>query len=232
MEGIRIACLYSLGCPELENRPDDKQAVLSFIKNPQESEVFRVKTILMGLEPYLFYYLIGLINGEKDFFQKDIVRNYWLGGNLLKPIKENVIKEISSRKFPLDILRKLQKLEGRKPHHNTSVFQLIAGIRKPPSQIPLYLLESMNNCLVVPAKVTRVDRGRIETETLSIIRDKERFFLTAISKKVKRGFVDSPKRGDFISIHFGVAREKISPTTAEDLRVITYESFQLLQRGR
>lgn len=226
MNGIFVVCLYSFGCPEFKEMKVDEK-VLNFIKNPSQEKTSEVKAVLEKLEPFLFYQLIGIANSRNDYFSEDIVRAHWLGNEFLKPIKaENLWVIFSQRMIPelhrFSIL-KIRNLVGGKPHHNLKIFQIFEKIRQMP-KIPLESLEKTINCLVLPGRVVEVNED-ILVETFSVVWEGDKPLLQNLRKRIEKGFVAEVSKGDFVSIHLGMAREKISKETAENLIKISQESL-------
>lgn len=230
MKGILIACLYSFGCPEFKEMKVDEK-ILNFIKNPKQEKFPEVKAVLEKLEPFLFYQLIGIANSRNDYFSEDIVRAYWLGNEFLKPIKAKDLWIIFSQRIIPDFYRfsilKIRNLVGGKPHHNLNVFQILDEIKRIP-KVPLELIGKTIDCLILPGKVVEINE-KILVETLSIAWEKDKLFLQNLKKKIEKGFIREAREGDYVSIHLGMAREKISEGIAENLIKITQETLEFFE---
>lgn len=233
MEGLKIACLYSLGCPELK-RMKAQELIFDFIKNPRPEKIPQVKEILEKLDPFLFYQVIGLQNGISDFFEEEVVRAYWLGNDFLRPttkkdIESLLVQQINFRSHQPH-LRKLLDLVGRKPHHNFETLWAIKRIRRDQKLLPGFL-ENLYNCLVRPGQVVYVGKWIFEVETRLIAFKGGEITLEDSREIIHRQFVKNIKKGDFVSIHLWNAREKIQKETAENLLKITEEAISFFQKG-
>ncbi len=217
MEGLKIASLYSLGCPELR-QIGAENFILNFLKNPERSKTLFVKDILKKLEPFVYYRLLAKKNGISNPFNKNVVKAHWLGNNLLKPLEEKDLNDISSVYF-----LKLSDLIGAKPHHNFSVF----WSAKRTDKIPI---EKIDECLIKSGKVIEIKEKTILVETVKLCLNKKEIFLQETKEEISKGFL----RGfvgfdDLVSIHFQQAREKISRNCAQNLIEITKEAINFFK---
>lgn len=217
MEGLKIASLYSYGCPDLKIIGAEK-FIFNFLENPEKSKLPLVKAVLEKIEPSLFYRLIGKMNSIDSPFNLKAVRAHWLGNNLLRPIKSEDIKGISKIPFV-----KLYDFIGGKAHHNFSVI----WSTKKTENIPI---EKVDECLVKPGKVIEVKEKTILVETKQLFSEKKKIYFEdsteEISREVFRGLIGFD---DWVSIHFGVAREKISRNCAQNLIEITKEAISFFK---
>jgi len=218
MEGVRIACLYSYGCPDLK-RIGAEKLIFDFIKDTDKSKLSLVKGILEKLEPCLFYRLIGKMNDIDNPFNLHVVKAYWLGNNLLRTIKKEDISISSVYSL------KLSDFVGGKAHHNFSVI----WSTKRASNIPI---EKFDECLIKPGKIIELKEKNILVETKRLFSERKKIYFKdttqEISREVLRGLISFD---DWVSIHFGTAREKISRNCAQNLIEITKEAISLFQKG-
>jgi len=232
MEGARVACLYTFGCPELRGNPEAEEAVLKFIREPNPENLPRIRTILEGLEPFVAYQIIAAANGIEDPLSEEVVRAYWLGNDLLKIVTDDILARVLSERFHSRDLLVAHKVRGRKPHHNLNVAWLVSIVQQSvPQKLP-HIISGASDCLVVPGRVIAGKEETIRVLASSIFVRGDQLLLVATPRKVKRGFVEEINNGDLVSIHLDMAREVIREETAESLMAVTHESFQILQRGR
>lgn len=233
MRGFQTSCLYSFGCPELKKMESEK-IILDFIKNPKKENIPSIKEILEKIEPFLFYQLIGLQNGIVDPFNEDIVSAYWLGNSLLKPITRGDINNFLSQKRNFGYhqlhLIKILGLIGGKPHHNFGTLWLAKGIKNNQRSPPKFL-ENLNNCFIRIGRVIEIEKLKLKAEIGSIVFQGKEIVLDSSIEEVNRGFIEKIERGNLISIHLGMAREKIQRETAENLSKITKEATSFF-KGR
>lgn len=232
MKGARLACLYTFGCSELRGNPEAEEAVLGFIREPKPENLPRVRTILEGLEPSVAYRIIAAANGIEDSLSEEVVRAYWLGGELLKIATDDMLAGVLSEGFHSRQLLVAHKVRGRKPHHNLNVVWLVSIVQQSVPQKLTHIISGASDCLVVPGKVIEVEEETIRVLAPSLSREGDKFALVAAPREVKRGFIREARQGEWMSIHLGMAREFITEETAESLMAATHEALQILQRGR
>lgn len=220
-EGLRLACLYSWGCPEIRG---DKDIICDFVRDPGGYMIILVRSILSRIELYLSYQLIAWSNGISDPFDKDVVRAYWLGGGLLGQITTEALNAISFDGFPAFARRRLEELEERAafPHHNTSVFQTLFTPDMAVEKMPRERLESANICLVTAGLVTRVDSDFLEVRCPIVAVEKDRFTVQKSVLRVRKGFAEKVKEGNRASVHLGVARQRVRKETEREIEETVY----------
>jgi len=225
MEGILISCLYSYGCPELRQFGTEK-FIFEFLRNPEKSKLPFTRTILEKLEPYLFYYLIGKMNDLAPFNQR-VVKAHWLGNNLLRKIEKEDVQELLRERLQGHQTRfiKLFDLVGGKAHHNFSTLWLIKRIEN------LNLnLKIINDCLIRLGEILEIKEERFFVKTQKLALTEREIYLRDSIEEIPKFFLRRPvKFNDWISIHFGTAREKISRNEAKNLIEITKEAISFFQ---
>jgi hypothetical protein len=219
MEGILTACLYSYGCPELKQIGAEK-LIHNFLENPEKAKISFTKDVLEKLEPFIYYRLIAKTNSINSPFNPKVVKAYWLGNNLLRPLKRDDLEDVS-----INRLIKLSDLIGAKPHHNFSVLWLTKKTKN-------ILIEKVDECLIKPGKVIEIRQKTILVKTMCLSTKGKKIYLEyskeEISREILRGFISFD---DWVSMHFRSAREKISRNCAENLLKITKEAISFFQRG-
>jgi hydrogenase maturation factor len=219
MEGILASCLYSYGCPELKQIGAEK-LIFNFLKNPEKSKIPFVKDILQKLEPFIYYRMIGKMNGINSPFNLKVVKAHWLGNNLLRPIKRADLEDTS-----ISRLIKLSDLIGTKPHHNFSVIWSTKKTDK-------ISIEKIDECLIKPGKVLEIKENSLLVQTIKLFSEGKKIYFKdskeEVFKEILRELISFD---DWVSIHFRSAREKISRNCAENLLKITKEAISFFQRG-
>jgi len=223
LKGEIITALYSFGCPELKQFGAEK-FIFNFIRNPTKSKIAQVRTILQRLEPYLFYELIAKKNKLSPLDLK-VVKAHWLGNELLKKIEKEDIKECFPKILSHDMrILKIVDLIGGLPHHNFDALWILKKTKK----LTRPLQEEITNCLIRTGRIIEIKGGKISVETEKI--DFDNLCLTKSIEEISRFFLKEIKTGDFVSIHFKRAREKISLQTAKNLKKITQEALLFFER--
>lgn len=219
-KGIRLAALYSAGCPEL-TETECGAAIDSFLSSGNGSgpSTEEVKKILERLDPFAYYQLIATANGEEDVFSESVVRAHWLGAGDLSPVADLHVRRVlgnTSLEECLGIHRlvalvtRLRGLIGFLPHHNFCALHLFTALRKG-IKIPDQLILSADQCLIRPAKVLAREGNFLQVKTLSLVSRKDGLDLNIRTTKVEKWLVaDQDVFPNLVSIHLGRAREMIT----------------------
>ncbi len=186
---------------KMAERLKSNQLLLEFIKNGTGRKV--TEECLQKLISYAYYRAIASENNVRDAFDISVVRAYWTGNNLTKLIQQN---DHSLLLF-----------------HNFTVLESI-----------FRALESdPDNCKISVAEVEDVQDKSISVNHRQLIRKGNKFFLadTPILKKIDVGFIDKVKRGDWITYHFGIGREKLNNEEANFLINKTKEAIKIFNKS-
>lgn len=222
MKGEIITALYSFGCPELRQFGAEN-FIFGFLKDPTLPKLPQARTILERLEPYLFYQLIAKKNNLEPFDPR-VVRAHWLGNELLKEIEERDIKECFSKISTHDTrILKLIDLTGGLPHHNFDALWILKKVKK----ITADLQKEINDCMIRVGKVIEIKNDKILVETQGIVFDE--FHLENTKEEISKFFLKEIKIGDYVSIHFGKARERITASIAKNLTRISQEALSFFR---
>jgi hydrogenase maturation factor len=171
---------------------------------------------------------LSLIARENDLepFDKKVVEAFWIGNGLL----ENISQE-SMRSFIL---------KGLFPKGGKRAEKLAAGL--PPGSIPhhsfnsLYInfvtdsversVESFDSCCITWGTVLSVSRGSAILLRDSISSKDGKFVINKQETKISlessgMRFIDKVAKGDILSVHWGMAIEKLTPKRAAALEKYT-----------
>lgn len=220
--------------------PDNKtREVLDYLNENTADE--GLKQILRKFEtlyPYLKF--IALENNLNDPFDERVVEAYWLGNGLLDKISQKGLYEHFLN--GLSLKKKLHKRElnlvmaklnfGALPHHSFHVFNVFSGVWGEGRT-----LETMDNCRVGWGKVLTVDvhKATILTKPLVYFEGKVEFG-KLIKKEITIPFDlknIGPKLtpGLWLSFHWNVFCEVLSPRQVNLLKKYTGESLSLVNRA-
>jgi len=202
-KGLKRACLYSCcGCWQVEKMGVGKE-LLSFFKreSPGKKQCEFIIKILKNLHPYKGYCLIRSLKGLKSPFNPNVVRDYWLGD---------------------------EKLETYNLSHN---FATLARFREINSDehLPDWIVNKMLDCAISFGKIIKVGSEKSRVLNYRLLYKKGRVVFGKETREVDAGFVNDFKKGDLVSIHWGIAREKISREQAKTLRDVTSKAIKTLQ---
>ena len=233
--GLRLAALYSIGCPELRQLRTEPLILGALTAGPDSfpHNADFVETAMRLLDPFVFYQLIALKHGRTDFFSEDIVRTHWFGGDLLRPVTVDDIRLLLARgTIPTvihraeEIILRLTDLLGGLPHHNFVVLSLLKRMRRD-IKAPVELLAGISQCLVGAGKVVEVRDG------LRIPGAGKLFPQAGIGLiKIDNPFKINVRVGDYVSHHLSWAREKISEKEAKGLDAITRQALDFIKWGQ
>lgn len=186
--------------------------------------------------PYLRF--IAQANSIADPFDRRVVESYWLGNDLLGNIDMSklygyFIDELKlKQKFNSKILERVIGAipKGAVPHHNFHVF----NIPKRTGHYPVeHSLETMDKCRISWGQILKIEEDLLEVATQPLELKEKRLTLSEpVTKKVRykfsgKSFVKEPKTGDWVSMHWDWACDRISLNQAADLEKYTRMSMQL-----
>ena len=198
VEGLRLACRYSLNC---ENARPFRKKIRDFLIGKQEPmETEEIKVILSKLDSYKYYLAISKMNRIINPLDRIVVSHYWKG---------------------------TPRLSGNLWHNYTTLIPILnmpAGLIK---------TEIVDECLVHPAKIKEKDGNiltvrypRISKTRNGLELPKKRFY----EKEVLDFTGEDVKKGDYVTIHFSTAVEKINADEFKNLLKTTYLSLKVFNK--
>lgn len=225
-EGMRLAALYSIGCPN-----DEANRILTdFLRSGNATP--DLEAILTHLQPFGHYFKISLRHKLGEPFSREVVESYWLG---------------MSRTREGELI-----LSGRDSHNSIvlrKIFRTIIGQKEKPSS------EAVNlalGCLVYPARIAGLEDDRlvVESRRVQVARNscgagfpdllsvcpedepRDSLSFLQLSKQVRerleKGFIKKAGCGDWISVHIGIPRQKISPVQVRNLSRNLEDAFSFV----
>jgi len=203
MEGIRIACLYSYGCNKTTLLGVNPK-LLAFVSNPKpgKDEVSEICSILNKLIPYPAYRSLANIAGQGDCFDESIVRVYWFGNQCL-----------ASR-------------QGHRLNHNQWALNKVKEIRNQHG-----LTEKATNlvldCTISWGEVVSKNKTKLRVKNHRFLCQRRKIFFGEQEREIEVGFIKKVRPGNLISIHLGIARERISKAQAGTLKQTTLEALRI-----
>lgn len=202
MNGIRLACLYSYGCQQVERKKVGKY-LLSFLRTqkPKKKERDFIIKILKDLQSYIGYCHIKGLKKQKNPFTENTIRAYWLGD---------------------------RSLETNNFNHNLTTLEKFKSIRIS-EHLPDWIIEGMLDCAISFGKVTKVFLDKAEVSNHRLLYEDGKVVFKTKTKDIDTIFIDNLEKGDLISIHWAIAREKISQDQAESLKIVTLKVLQTLK---
>ena len=185
-----------------------------------------------GAYPYLA--LIARANGLPDPLDYRVVEAYWLGNELLAgaalaPLYDSLRERFARRLTPKTLELVLGKVPaGAKPFH---AFHVLEVCRRTGALTES--LETLENCRISWGRVQSVDDGRLYVASQPIVLENGRLSLGPeqtryVTRQMEgRGFVDRVSPGDWVSIHWGWACDRLTDRQRNNLRGHTLEHLAL-----
>jgi len=232
--GLRISCLYSLGCPELKMRGIEKLFSIFLEQNEHHplsfADIADIVYASRRLDCGYFYRMIAAASGIEDSFCEDVVRSHWVSGALLRPLETAHVEAVG---YPNHLMvMKFKWLLGLPPHHNCAVLSLIKDALRQRVEIPEKILSGTNECMVRPGMVIGKSGSSLRVRTIRIGQGKKTVFLSdGEEETIKQGFAFKAKAGDWVSVHFGEAKEVIAASVAGRLADTIRSAFNFFKTG-
>jgi len=251
-QGLRLACLYSWGCEPLLKMDFPQLRIANFIKSSIRIDNRRfqrripwILKILKRLDPYYYYQLIACLFDVENPFDESVVRAHWQGEGLER-IPEGFLSFFKGRldfgfnprsdrkkaiRIVLGPLRRICMLKKGFPFHNFDVFLQVKRMKKFTPRSLMYI----NGCLIRPAQV--LGEKRIGQKNLLHVRIMFVFSENGCLKIGEREefispeFIEGVKEEEWVSVHFGWAREIITPKTAENIKKLTEQALAFSNQG-
>ncbi|MGE3074407.1 MAG: DUF6390 family protein [Dehalococcoidia bacterium] len=200
---------------------DDDRALFSYAtENTIDPGLTQLEQQFEGAYPYLR--LIAHANGLADPFDRRVVEAYWVGNELLDRIDMGLLHGSLEERFRARTTRPMwawlasKVPAGARPHHSFHVFEVYprAGMMK--SGAVEHAFETMEQCRIRWGRVTDVLGPDliVEVEPLRVV-DGNLTLCPAERETVRRwvdgkGFVDDIQPGQWVSIHWGWACDRLS----------------------
>lgn len=204
MNGLRLACLYSFKC-ERATKLGINDQLLDYVQNYKNYSRSLVKKVLItSLLKQLISYqgyqgIAGLLGKGDDCFEKRIIRAYWLGDKKLEHF-----------------------------NHNSAVLESFNTINAD-EHMPVLMAEEKLDCGISFGEVIEISSEKAKVSNQRLLYKKGRVFWGEETREIDTMFVPNLKKGDLVSVHRAIAREKISKNRAKTLENITRKALQTLQ---
>lgn len=174
-----------------------------------------------GAMPYL--QLIARCNAIRDPFAPRVVEAYWLGNELLEGVEARALYDSLRERFgkqmkATDLRWMMSKAPaGAHPHHSFHVLEVCPRNGWPQA------LSFMDNCRISWGKVVSVNGGTLSAEVRPLkLHGNDLTLGPAEARPINRqfdgrGFVDSVRPGDWVSIHWDWACQILTPGQVANL---------------
>jgi len=174
---------------------------------------------------------------KKGKFDKDVVEAFWIGNKLLENVPQQALarfirEELFPRRSAARALALADSIpDGALPHHSFNALYVnfvTDSVRRS--------VENYDSCCVTWGTVLSVSGKKAELMRGSVSADADgRFFLKPVKCVValeRDGFrFVEPREGDVVSVHWGMAIEKLSRKRAESLERYTRINIDACSKG-
>lgn len=219
--------------------PDVRGKIQDYLHHHSDSEELR--SLLTKFEAaYPFVRMIAKSTGRMPL-DYEVAEAYWLGNALLDEVQpadffEFTYQELASSRRTADKKDGLGKPEAKwlfqklgptaKPHHTFYVLGMYSRSSEKVGGAEAKLLELMDSCRISWGRVLEVKRDSLVVDRPPLILGDGKLSLGPVTKK-KVGFdpeippFSSVQKGDWVSLHWNFASEKLQRYQLENLRRYT-----------
>jgi len=210
--GIRLTALYAYGCQAAASDSPVGQSIGRYLATGAgEEDLWR--QYLGHLEPRHYYHLLLETKYPRalDDFNPSIVRDYWFGNSVVLPTVHTLFtphggfNKLTPRPKSIGAYFLHQ---GVRPYHNYIVLAkaTLVGL-----EIPAVMM-GVNQCLISWGRVLRTQDDTLTVETWPLVFRRNRLAWAARQQqRIKFGYLRDVRVGDLVSIHYGEARERLTP---------------------
>ncbi|MGA2199939.1 MAG: DUF6390 family protein [Nitrososphaerales archaeon] len=209
--------------------PDENGTILEHLHSSSVSEDL-TQTLTKFEAAYPFVRMIAQSTGRTPF-DKEVTEAYWIGNSLLDRVEPSEFFQFAhqglggrvKRAEAKAIFRELGHLA--KPHHTFYVLGMYSRSNiKTASQGKL--LELMDSCRVSWGRVLEVKRDSLVVNRRPLALQDDRLSLTGPVRKEVRFDSGIPpfssiKKGDWVTLHWNFASERLAPNQLRNLRFYT-----------
>jgi len=209
--------------------PDKNKDLFHYCQSQKADQgLIQILEEFQTLYPYLK--VIARHNQIKDPFSEKVVEAYWIGNSLLENITKSEFYNYLVGKFKVKKKLSEQISLGAKAHHNFHVLNIWKQIDNIDS---IQILNVMDLCRISWGQVKKSKKSSLEIKSQPLIFNGNKLdlgqpVLQKINYKIKdESFIKKPKRGDWVSTHWGFACEILTNQQVNNLKKYTLESIQL-----
>lgn len=238
MDGLVRCSRYSFGPNRLHYcGPDANHEMKAYLKEGVSDP--GLSLILKQFDTLSKYLrLIARSNNIADTFDDRVVEAYWLGNELLESVEKRALFDslVDDHKLKKKIrLKDFDSLtskigQGAVPHHS---FHVLNVWRRTGHLDREHTVESMDECRISWGKVQRVDGPSLIIQAEPLLYGQGKLYLgEPRERKIARSLeaehdIENAKRGDIITIHWGVPCEVITQWHADILKKYTLRHIAL-----
>lgn len=210
------------------------RSLCSYLTNPKSTRNLE-RELRDFPSHYAYLSLIARENGKKPF-DDSVVRAFWIGNRLLDSVPTGSLRDFIARDlFPGKQKQRAQKLagavpDGLLPHHSMNALYVNFVTDKVKRTVSNY-----DSCCVTAGKVISISGSSAIVERFSISRDdgfcidrkKDKIMLARNGIRV----VGPLERGDIVSVHWGMAIQKLGVNDFNLLKRYTKNNMDAVNRS-
>lgn len=224
--GIRLAIRYGyVPCKLGLCGPEDKKnksLIFRYLKGDNKLELINREIQKQFQGAYAYYKLIADANDIKDPLDYRVVQAYWVGNKLLDKVKLPDFKKMALGEFvPLGKItanRVSQIPRNAIPHHTFHVLFMgsVTGRAKLEGK-------TLDICRTSWGQIQNIKLKGLEIQYQPLKIDKRFSLGGSVTKEIfwNRDILPSVKKGDWVSVHWNHAIEKLDSTKLKNLKKYT-----------
>jgi len=221
--GLKTAVIYSLKPHQLgfcgPKNKNTKKILADYLKGKYRNGK-EVRRILGRFKTVASYYSLIAKANNLDPFDQKVVESYWLGSHLLDKVKISDLKRLIVKTFKRpDLASFLNKFS--RPHHSFHV--LIIG-----STSIVLKGKLLDLCRIGYGQILKVEKNKLIIKYKPLVVKQEIRLGNYIKTKINwsRDIIKEPKKGDWISFHWGQACQILTREQVKNLDYYTKLSIK------
>lgn len=223
--------------------PRDKNQTIFDYLTAKKSDPGLVQCLEEFEAAYPYISFIAQENHLPDPFSREVVKAYWLGNHLLNNVQPGhffrFLKERFNSYFKPDDLRELKEAikQGGKPSHSFHVFKVFpktGGMGKEFRSS----LQLLDNCRISWGEIVGQEGERLVINRRPLILDDgqlkigQRETVKRLYQIRKKSFLDQPKPGSVVSIHWDWVCDQIDKKELNQLSYWTNQALTQIERTK
>lgn len=188
------------------------------------------------LYPYLNF--IALSNKIADPFDRRVVEAYWIGNSFLENVKTpkfydhllcgQGLKKRIDRKSLEYLIGKIPL--GARPHHS---FHVLNVFTRTGHAAVVHTVETMDKCRISWGRIKAIKKEKLVVSSRPLKMENKKIILAperdaeVLREFNDKTFVENPRIGDWVSIHWDWVCEILSPRQVKNLEYYTNQSLKL-----
>jgi len=212
---------------------DDNRTLFEYgIENAIDGGLDPLLRRFTGALPYL--QLIARANGLADPFDPRVVEAYWIGNQLLDNVEVRQLYDDLRERFGKQLTGRTRELvlgkapAGARPHHSFHVLDVHSRVGELE-----HSLQTLDNCRVSWGRVLEVDSAELVIERQPLLLKQGKLVLgepqrsRMVRQVAGRGFADSARVNDWVSLHWGWVCEVLTPLQHSNIERYTRHHLAL-----